>query len=138
MKNSQFNSGNYNEWDNLVKEILPQINKTLRYTAIPKIDEKLNAMVGYNADITKEDISIEQIVDKDGLKGIKASISYYVDEFKVPNAPQDAIDTDKEAIVNYLNCDMFEVIDIDIDTNEGMLNLTIEMLIEDFIENDEV
>lgn len=138
MKNSQFNSGNYNDWDNIVKKILPQINKTLRYTAIPMIDEKLTLMVGSNAEIIKESIDIEQIVDRDGLKGIKASITYYVDEFKVPNAPQDAIDTDETSIREFLNCDTFEVVDINIDTNDGMLNLTIEFLIEDFAEDDEV
>lgn len=138
MKNSQFNSGNYNDWDNIVKKILPQINKTLRYTAIPMIDEKLALMVGSNAEIVKESIDIEQIVDRDGIKGIKASITYYVDEFKVPNAPQEAIDTDIASITEFLNCDTFEVVDINIDTNDGMLNLTIEFLIEDFAEDDEV
>ena len=138
MKNSQFNSGNYNDWDNIVKKILPQINKTLRYTAIPTIDEKLALMVGSNAEIIKESIDIEQIVDRDGLKGIKALITYYVDEFKVPNAPQDAIDTDETSLREFLNCDTFEVVDINIDTNDGMLNLTIEFLIEDFAEDDEV
>ena len=58
MKNEQFEKGNYNEWDRIVKEVLPNANKTIRYTLLPLLDETLKSMLGQVSKWTKEEINV--------------------------------------------------------------------------------
>lgn len=134
MKSSQFNSGNYNSWDKLVKETLPEVNNTIRNVLIPKIDAILDSMLGgVNAEYTKESINISQNFEANQISGVICDIVYTVDDFQVADAPKDAIDTDVQAITNALQNEKYKITKVDISTNDGKLSITAEI---DFEDND--
>ena len=132
MKSSQFNSGNYNSWDKLVKQTLPQVNDTIRNILIPKIDATLESMLG-GADVsfTKECIDISQNFEGNQISGIICEITYIVDDFQVPDAPKDAVDTDVKAITEALKNEKYEITDLTISTSDGKMKITVEIDFED-------
>ena len=134
MKSSQFNSGNYNSWDKLVKETLPEVNNTIRNVLIPKIDAILDSMLGgANAEYTKESIDVSQNFEANQISGVICDIVYTVDDFQVADAPKDAIDTDVQAITDALKNEKYNITKVDISTNDGKLSITAEI---DFEDND--
>ena len=134
MKSSQFNSGNYNSWDKLVKQTLPEVNNTIRNVLIPKIDSILDSMLGgTNAEYTKESIDISQNFEANQISGVICDIVYTVDDFQVADAPRDAIDTDVKAITEALQNKKYKITKVDISTNDGKLSITAEI---DFEDND--
>ena len=132
MKSSQFNSGNYNSWDKLVKQTLPQVNDTIRNILIPKLDATLESMLG-GADVsfTKECIDISQNFEGNQISGIICEITYIVDDFQVPDAPKDAVDTDVKAITEALKNEKYEITDLTISTSDGKMKITVEIDFED-------
>ena len=134
MKSSQFNSGNYNSWDKLVKQTLPKVNSTIRNVLIPKIDSILDSMLGgANAEYTKESIDISQNFEANQISGVICDIVYTVDDFQVADAPRDAIDTDVKAITEALQNEKYKITKVEISTNDGKLSITAEI---DFEDND--
>lgn len=132
MKSSQFNGGNYNSWDRLVKYTLPSVNNTIRNTLIPKIDAILESMLGgANADYTKESIDISQKFESNSISGVICDIVYIVDDFQVADAPKDAIDKDTQAITEALKSKDYNITKLDISTSDGKLSITAEIDFED-------
>lgn len=132
MKSSQFNSGNYNSWDKLVKQTLPQVNDTIRNVLIPKIDATLESMLG-GADVsfTKECIDISQNFEGNQISGVICEITYIVDDFQVPDAPKDAVETDIRAITEAIKDEKYEITELTISTSDGKMKLTVEIDFED-------
>ena len=137
-KSSQFKSGNYNSWDTLVKETLPGINDTIRHGLLEKLDATLESMLGgNNVEYTKESIDIAQVFENNTISGITCDIKYTVDDFQVPDAPQDAIKEDCEAIKNAIADNHYKITNLSIDTSNGELSLSIEVDFEEYTSNDQ-
>ena len=132
MKSSQFNSGNYNSWDKLVKQTLPQVNDTIRNVLIPKIDATIESMLGgQDVSYTKESIDVSQNFEGNQISGIICQIVYIVDDFQVPDAPQDAVNKDVEAITEAIKDEKYEITELTISTSDGKMKLTVEIDFED-------
>lgn len=124
-KNTQFNKGNYNEWYNLISTQLPLVDDELRDSLLPKIDDTLKSMLGNYSDWTREELNAQPYVEDDSFKGVYIEVSYLVDDFKVQSVPKEAVEEDENAIKNYLTEDHIEITTAEIDTNSGLLKLTI-------------
>lgn len=132
MRASQFNTGNYNSWDTLVKVTLPEVNNTIRHTIIPKIDGILESMLGGStAEFTKESIDVSQNFEGNQISGIICDIVYVVDDFKSPDAPQDAISKDEQAIKGALENEKYEITELSINTSDGKLKISFEISFEE-------
>lgn len=131
MKNEQFEKGNYNEWDRIVKEVLPNANKTIRYTLLPLLDKTLKSMLGQVSEWTKEEINVSQSLNNDKLNSILYSIIYIVDDFNVPEASKEAIETDQDAIRTALESDDVAIDSVTIDTSDGKLTVVARIPLEE-------
>ena len=131
MKNEQFEKGNYNEWDRIVKEVLPNANKTIRYTLLPLLDKTLKSMLGQISEWTKEEINVSQSLNNDKLDSILYSIIYIVDDFNVPEASKEAIETDQDAIRTALESDDVAIDSVTIDTSDGKLTVVARIPLEE-------
>lgn len=131
MKNEQFEKGNYNEWDRIVKEVLPNANKTIRYTLLPLLDKTLKSMLGQVSEWTKEEINVSQSLNNDKLDSILYSIIYIVDDFNVPEASKEAIETDQDAIRTALESDDVAIDSVTIDTSDGKLTVVARIPLEE-------
>lgn len=131
MKNQQFEKGNYNEWDNIVKEVLPNANKTIRYTLLPLLDETLKSMLGQVSEWTKEEINVSQNLNDNKLDSIIYTIIYIVNDFNVPEASKEAIETDQDAIRLALESDEVAIDSVTIDTSDGKLTVIARIPLEE-------
>lgn len=138
MKSTQFNSGNYNSWDKLVKKTLPEVNNTIRNVLIPKIDAILDSMLGGpEAAYTKECIDVSQNFEGNQISGVICEITYIVDDFQVADAPKDAIEEDVKAITDALKNEKYNVNDLTISTSDGKMHMEVEIDFEDNEESDQ-
>ena len=142
-KNTQFNKGNYNEWDDLVSTQLPLVDETLRETILPKLEDTLTSMLGYYSDWTKEELNARPYVEDDSFKGVYIEVSYMVEDFKVQSVPTEAVEEDEKAISDYMTEENVEITGTDIDTTSGLLKITMLYHFDDYkdeedINNDEV
>ena len=131
MNNEQFEKGNYNEWDKIVKEVLPNANKIIRYTLLPKLDKTLKSMLGQVSQWTREEISVSQCLEDNRLSSVLYTISYMVDDFNVPEASKEAIETDQDAIRQALESDEVAIDSVIIDTSNGRLTVTARIPLEE-------
>lgn len=129
--NKQFEKGNYNEWDKIVKIVLPDANKIIRYTLIPLIDETLKSMLGQVSQWTKEEINVSQNLNNNKLESIIYTITYLVEDFNVPEASKEAIETDQDAIRSALESDEVAIDSVTIDTSEGKMTIVARIMLEE-------
>ena len=131
MNNEQFEKGNYNEWDKIVKEVLPNANKIIRYTLLPELDKTLKSMLGQVSQWTREEISVSQCLEDNRLSSVLYTISYMVDDFNVPEASKEAIETDQDAIRQALESVEVAIDSVTIDTSNGRLTVTARIPLEE-------
>lgn len=131
MNNEQFEKGNYNEWDKIVKEVLPNANKMIRYTLLPELDKTLKSMLGQVSQWTREEINVSQCLEDNRLSSVLYTISYMVDDFNVPEASKEAIETDQDAIRQALESDEVAIDSVVIDTSNGRLTVTARIPLEE-------
>ena len=131
MNNEQFEKGNYNEWDKIVKEVLPNANKIIRYTLLPELDKTLKSMLGQVSQWTREEINVSQCLEDNRLSSVLYTISYMVDDFNVPEASKEAIETDQDAIRQALESDEVAIDSVVIDTSNGRLMVTARIPLEE-------
>ena len=131
MNNEQFEKGNYNEWDKIVKEVLPNANKIIRYTLLPELDKTLKSMLGQVSQWTREEINVSQCLEDNRLSSVLYTISYMVDDFNVPEASKEAIETDQDAIRQALESDEVAIDSVVIDTSNGRLTVTTRIPLEE-------
>ena len=137
MNNEQFEKGNYNEWDKIVKEVLPNANKMIRYTLLPELDKTLHSMLGQVSQWTREEISVSQCLEDNRLSSVLYTISYMVDDFNVPEASKEAIETDQDAIRQALESDEVAIDSVAIDTSNGRLTVTARIPLEEEEEDEQ-
>ena len=131
MNNEQFEKGNYNEWDKIVKEVLQNANKIIRYTLLPELDKTLKSMLGQVSQWTREEINVSQCLENNRLSSVLYTISYMVDDFNVPEASKEAIETDQDAIRQALESDEVAIDSVVIDTSNGRLTVTARIPLEE-------
>lgn len=131
MNNEQFEKGNYNEWDKIVKEVLPNANKIIRYTLLPELDKTLKSMLGQVSQWTREEINVSQCLEDNRLSSVLYTISYMIDDFNVPEASKEAIETDQDAIRQALESDEVAIDSVIIDTSNGRLTVTARIPLEE-------
>ena len=131
MNNEQFEKGNYNEWDKIVKEVLPNANKIIRYTLLSELDKTLKSMLGQVSQWTREEINVSQCLEDNRLSSVLYTISYMVDDFNVPEASKEAIETDQDAIRQALESDEVAIDSVVIDTSNGRLTVTARIPLEE-------
>ena len=131
MNNEQFEKGNYNEWDKIVKEVLPNANKIIRYTLLLELDKTLKSMLGQVSQWTREEINVSQCLEDNRLSSVLYTISYMVDDFNVPEASKEAIETDQDAIRQALESDEVAIDSVVIDTSNGRLTVTARIPLEE-------
>lgn len=137
MNNEQFEKGNYNEWDKIVKEVLPNANKMIRYTLLPELDKTLKSMLGQVSQWTREEINVSQCLEDNRLSSVLYTISYMVDDFNVPEASKEAIETDQDAIRQALESDEVAIDSVVIDTSNGRLTVTARIPLEEEEEDEQ-
>lgn len=137
MNNEQFEKGNYNEWDKIVKEVLPNANKIIRYTLLPELDKTLKSMLGQVSQWTREEINVSQCLEDNRLSSVLYTISYMVDDFNVPEASKEAIETDQDAIRQALESDEVAIDSVVIDTSNGRLTVTARIPLEEEEEDEQ-
>lgn len=124
---STFKSGNYNTFEILTKERIPSVGDLIRYTILPQIEDTLTTMLGDSQGVEGDSINVSQIVDKRGLQGFLCKIVYGVEAFKVPEAPQDAIQEDTENLIKSLSREDAHLKNLNIDVQQGKLSLDYEI-----------
>lgn len=137
MNNEQFEKGNYNEWDKIVKEVLPNANKIIRYTLLPELDKTLKSMLGQVSQWTREEINVSQCLEDNRLSSVLYTISYMVEDFNVPEASKEAIETDQDAIRQALESDEVAIDSVVIDTSNGRLTVTARIPLEEEEEDEQ-
>lgn len=123
MNQSQFQKGNYNEWDNIVTKCLPNIDTELRNTFLPKLDGALKSMLGSYTDFKREELNAYPFMDGNLFKGVYIEITYIVEDFHVQNVPDKAVSADEETLSNYLPEDKISISELKIDTGTGKLKI---------------
>ena len=119
--NKAFLKGNFDQVYTAFTQNIPEKLQAFKQQVLSGIDAFLEKMLqGYNS-IEKTSIDM-QVLEK--FKGLQVNIVYTVDDFKVPDAPQKAIDADKQTLQENLAIEGFELTALDIDVNEGLLKLT--------------
>ena len=131
MNNEQFEKGNYNEWDKIVKEVLPNANKIIRYTLLPELDKTLKSMLGQVSQWTREEINVSQCLEDNRLSSVLYTISYMIDDFNVPEASKEAIETDQDAIRQALESDEVAIDSVAIDTSNGQMKILARIQLEE-------
>lgn len=126
---STFKSGNYNTFEILVKEKIPAARNLVRYTILPQIETVLKNMLGKLDEVEGDSINIFQITGKQGLQGFICDIVYNVDAFKVPEAPESAIQEDTENLTKALEREDAHLKSLNIDVRQGKLSLEYEILL---------
>lgn len=122
-----FKEGNYNEWDEFVRTTLPSIDESIENNLLVNLDQALISMLGPTLTVEKESINITQVINDQKLSGIKIEIIYTVKDWVVPGCPEDAIVQDTDALLNYIQNDLIEITDLNIDTNIGRLTIQAEV-----------
>jgi len=128
---TQFDNGNFNTFEALVKDILPQKLHLIRKEIIPAIDRVLRSMLGENTRVEKESINITQKYMQDkGLVSLDCTLVYNCFDFLVPNAPDKAIEEDINNIKTYLTIENTEITKLEIDTKSGRMTIVFNIPID--------
>lgn len=122
-----FKEGNYNEWDKFVRETLPSIDESIENNLLVNLDQALISMLGPTLTVEKESINVTQVINDQKLSGIKIEIIYTVKDWVVPGCPEEAVDQDTDALLNYIQNDLIEITYLNIDTNIGRLTIQAEV-----------
>lgn len=125
MIDKSFASGNYNSWEKFTRETLPQRTDTIKLKLVPSIDQILESMLGEFSNVHKISADITPVFDEYIRIGV--SLVYEVEDFKAPDVPTKAVETDTQAIKNSLE-EQFKEDDISIEsvainTNSGELTV---------------
>ena len=122
-----FKSGNFNNFENLIYNTLPSIRDLIRYDLLPQIESTLKKMLDSLDGISGNNIEIKQLLGKEELEGFYCSISYEVNAFKVPEAPDKAVEEDTETLTKALTREDIHLKKIKIDVSTGIFSVEYEI-----------
>jgi hypothetical protein len=118
-----FSSGNYNDFEKLVRVRIPSTSDTIRNTIIPKIEDTLKQMLRTLNGVNGKALNAEVEVGNKELQGISCKIEYEVQDFNVPEAPKEAIKEDVDNIKKAIEIEGLELRSITINTSNGLLSI---------------
>lgn len=118
-----FSTGNWNTFKNFVDVVLPSTMKKIQSVFVPKIDSVLNSMLGSTTEVRKDSVVVSELIESRQFVGIGVTLTYGIDDFRVPEAPQAAIDSDVNAITEAIKMEGVELKEIKIDTEKGILEI---------------
>lgn len=118
-----FSSGNYNDFEKLVRVRIPSTSDTIRNTIIPKIEDTLKQMLRTLNGVKGKTLNAEVEVGNKELQGISCKIEYEVQDFNVPEAPKEAIKEDVDNIKKSIEIEGLELRNITINTSNGLLSI---------------
>ena len=88
-------------------------------------------MLGQVSQWTREEINVSQCLEDNRLSSVLYTISYMVEDFNVPEASKEAIETDQDAIRQALESDEVAIDSVVIDTSNGRLTVTARIPLEE-------
>lgn len=138
MITTQFEKGNYNQWYESVVTIMPKINNLIRHDLLTTLDSTITSMIGTYSDVKKDTINVTYILEDDSIEGITCTFSYDIEDFKVPNAPDEAVVTDCNAIKSVFANKPYEIKEININKTTGVLTMTVNFIYDKLKQNDKV
>ena len=118
-----FSSGNYNDFEKLVRVRIPSTSDTIRNTIIPKIEDTLKQMLRTLNGVNGKALNAEVEVGNKELQGISCKIEYEVQDFNVPEAPKEAIKEDVDNIKKAIEIEGLDLRGITINTSNGLLSI---------------
>ena len=118
-----FSTGNWNTFKNFVDVVLPSTMKKIQSVFVPKIDSVLNSMLGNTTEVRKDSVVVSELIESRQFVGIGVTLTYGIDDFRVPEAPQAAIDSDVNAITEAIKMEGVELKEVKIDTEKGILEI---------------
>lgn len=118
-----FSSGNYNDFEKLVRIEIPSTSDTIRNTIIPKIEDTLKQMLRTLNGVKGKTLNAEVEVNNKELQGVSCKIEYEVQDFNVPEAPKEAIKEDVDNIKKSIEIEGLELRNITINTSNGLLSI---------------
>lgn len=128
----QFKSGNYNSWYSLATKVFPRLDQGIRSEILPFIDDILESMLGFSAEVEKTSVNIIPTLTEDNeIEGMMLSLEYTVKDFKVDAVPKEAVQEDEEAIKKSLEEKGYTVSTLTIDTETGLLSLKFNLNMAD-------
>ena len=126
-----FSSGNYNDFEKLVRIEIPSTSDTIRNTIIPKIEDTLKQMLRTLNGVKGKTLNAEVEVNNKELQGVSCKIEYEVQDFNVPEAPKEAIKEDVDNIKKSIEIEGLELRNITINTSNGLLSIEYFIPVED-------
>ena len=125
-----FSSGNYNEFETLVRVKIPATSEIIRNNLLPKIEATLKQMLKSLNNVKGKFLNVTPEADSRGLKGFLCQIEYEVQDFAVPEAPKEAIEEDVESISNAISMEGVHLKKVSINTTNGVLSILYEIPVE--------
>lgn len=98
--NKSFKKGNFNGWETLAKEVLPECIDTIRTQIVPAIDSLFVEMLGNTDSVEKETINIYPKFLNEVLESLDCKIEYIVRDFMGDDIPAELVVKDEETIKN--------------------------------------
>ena len=126
-----FGSGNYNEFETLVRVKIPATSEIIRNNLLPKIEATLKQMLKSLNNVKGKFLNVTPESDNRGLKGFLCQIEYEVQDFVVPEAPKEAIEEDVESISNAISMEGVHLKKVSINTTNGVLSILYEIPVEE-------
>ena len=126
-----FSSGNYNEFETLVRVKIPATSEIIRNNLLPKIEATLKQMLKSLNNVRGKFLNVTPESDNRGLKGFLCQIEYEVQDFAVPEAPKEAIEEDVESISNAISMEGVHLKKVSINTTNGVLSILYEIPVEE-------
>lgn len=96
--NKSFKKGNFNGWETLAKEVLPECIDTIRTQIVPAIDSLFVEMLGNTEFVEKETINIYPKFLNEILESLDCKIEYTVRDFMGDDIPAELVVKDEETI----------------------------------------
>lgn len=119
--NKSFKKGNFNGWETLAKEILPECIDTIRTQIVPAIDSIFVEMLGNTESVEKETINIYPKFLNEVLESLDCKIEYTVKDFMGDDIPAELVVKDEETIKDTFLSDT--PLSVKINTDNGLVSI---------------